>query len=92
MWLIPNEDEYWERVRESLEAPRKSEEPYLKEGTLFLDDDIEELEKKYGCSIEELYEGDLEEIVLKKEGIVPESARYDPQFDCIVFKYYEEAC
>lgn len=24
--------------------------------------------------------------------IVPESARYDPQFDCIVFKYYEEAC
>lgn len=45
MWLIPNEDEYWERVRESLEAPRKSEEPYLKEGTLFLDDDIEELEK-----------------------------------------------
>lgn len=62
MWLIPNEDEYWERVRESLEAPRKSEEPYL------------------------------EEIVLEKEGIVPESARYDPQFDCIVFKYYEEAC
>ena len=76
MWLIPNEDEYWEGVRESLEAPRKSEEPYLKEGTLFLDDDIEELEK----------------IVLEKEGIVPESARYDPQFDCIVFKYYEEAC
>ena len=87
MWLIPNEDEYWERVRESLEAPRKSEE-----GTLFLDDDIEELEKKYGCSIEKLYEGDLEEIVLEKEGIVPESARYDPQFDCIVYKYYEEAC
>lgn len=52
MWLIPNEDEYWERVRESLEAPRKSEEPYLEEGTLFLDDEIEELEKKYGCSIE----------------------------------------
>lgn len=46
MWLIPNEDEYWERVRESLEAPRKSEEPYLEEGTLFLDDEIEELEKK----------------------------------------------
>ena len=80
VWGI-NEDEYWERVRESLEAPRKNEEPYLEEGTLFLDDDIGEL-----------YEGDLEEIVLKKEGIVPESARYDPQFDCIVFKYYEEAC
>ena len=87
-----DEDEYWEHVRESLEAPRKNEEPYLEEGTLFLDDEIEELEKKYGCSIEELYEGDLEEIVLEKEGIVPESARYDPQFDCIVFKYYEEAC
>lgn len=56
MWLIPNEDEYWEHVRESLEAPRKNEEPYLEEGTLFLDDEIEELEKKYGCSIEELYE------------------------------------
>lgn len=92
VWLIPNEDEYWEHVRESLEAPRKNEEPYLEEGTLFLDDEIEELEKKYGCSIEELYEGDLEEIVLEKEGIVPESARYDPQFDCIVFKYYEETC
>lgn len=65
MWGI-NEDEYWERVRESLEAPRKNEEPYLEEGTLFLDDEIEELEKKYGCSIGELYEGDLEEIVLKK--------------------------
>ena len=58
VWLIPNEDEYWEHVRESLEAPRKNEEPYLEEGTLFLDDEIEELEKKYGCSIEELYEGD----------------------------------
>lgn len=45
MWGI-NEDEYWERVRESLEAPRKNEEPYLEEGTLFLDDEIEELEKK----------------------------------------------
>ena len=57
-----------------------------------LTDAKEELEKKYGCSIEELYEGDLEEIVLEKEGTVAESARYDPQFDCIVFKYYEEAC
>lgn len=46
VWLIPNEDEYWEHVRESLEAPRKNEEPYLEEGTLFLDDEIEELEKK----------------------------------------------
>ena len=90
MWMIPNEDEYLERVREELEAPSKYAEPYLEEETLFLDEEIEQLEEKYGCRMEELYEGDLEEIVLEMRGIVPETARYDSCFDCIVYKYYEE--
>lgn len=91
MWMIPNEDEYWERVREEREAPSKYAEPYLEEETLFLDEEIEEIERKYGCSMEELYEGDLEDIVQEMRGIVPESARYDSSFECIVYKFYEEA-
>lgn len=90
MWLIPNEDEYWERVREQREAPSKYAKPYLEQEYLFLDDEIEELEEKYGCSMEELYEGDLEDIVLEMKGIVPESASYDSGMTCIVYKFYEE--
>lgn len=90
MWMIPNEDEYWERVREERGAPSKYAEPYLEEETLFLDDEIEQLEEKYGCSMGELYEGDLEDIVQEMRGIVPESARYDGCLECIVYKFYEE--
>lgn len=89
MWHI-DEDAYWERVREEREAPSKYAEPYLEREYLFLDDEIEGLEEKYGCSLEELYEGDLEDIVLEMRGIVPESAEYDSSSLCIVYRFYEE--
>lgn len=84
-----DEDAYWERVREYQEA-QKCNEPYLEEETLFLDEEIEEIERKYGCPMEELYEGDLDDIVQEMRGIVPEYARYDSSFECIVFKFYKE--
>lgn len=38
---IPGEDEYWERRREEYENPRRDpdEEPELKTGTIYLDED-----------------------------------------------------
>ena len=73
MWNIPDEDEYWERRREEFENPprRRSqwddeEPPPLREDYLFLDEEQEELESKYGCPMVELDEDELLEIVAKK--------------------------
>lgn len=49
-----NEDEYWERKREEWENPKAfrkrnpwdEEEPIYEDGTIFLDEEIEEIEKK----------------------------------------------
>lgn len=77
---ISNEDEYWERRREEWENPRAFrkmgawDEPVYKNGSLFLDDEIEEIEKERGYPMEELYEGDLLEIVEEQEGIAADSA------------------
>ena len=68
---MPGEDEYWERRREEREKPRAfrkssawdEDEPIYKNGNLFLDGETEEIEKERGYPMEELYEGDLLEIV-----------------------------
>lgn len=81
MWNIPDEDEYWERRREEYENPprRRSqwddeEPPPLREDYLFLDEEQEELESKYGCPMVELDEDELFEIVEQFVKLTPESA------------------
>ncbi len=88
-WQMPDEDAYWEGVREDMEKSSKGTGDFLQESLLSLDDVIEDLEEEYGCRIEELYEGDLCEIVRKFRGIAPEDARWDDRLDCIVYRYYK---
>ena len=91
MYGIPNEDEYWERVRECLEAPRIHQAPEMERGTLFLDEELDVLEEHYGCSMEDLGECDLLEVVEEYTGVYPEGAEWDGSFGCITYKYFEEA-
>ena len=93
MWRIPlgGEDAYWVRCREERENSelfkRKSlwneEEPEYEIGTVFLDEEIEEIEKKRGFPMKELYEGDLLEILEELKGIIAENASWDETFDAI---------
>lgn len=83
-----NEDEYWEHRREELENPRSryrgwDEEPEYRTGTLFLDEEIEEIEAKRGYPMEELLEGDLLEILEEIKGIVAETAIWRSGWDAI---------
>ena len=93
MWRMPNEDAYWESVRERMENPPRDpwSEPDLTEACLDIDECWEEIDSKFGGSIEELDEADLLEIVREKTGIIAESAEYDPGFYLIIYKYDEEA-
>lgn len=90
---IPGEDEYWERRREEWENPRAFrkpsiwEEPVYENGSLFLDDEIEEIEKERGYPMEELYEGDLLEIMEEQEGIAADSAEWNRNYGCIDYRY-----
>ena len=62
---MPDEDAYWEAVRERLENPRHPPdwEPEPESGWLFLDDEEESLEAEYGCKLAELTEADLMDIL-----------------------------
>lgn len=90
---ISNEDEYWERRREEWENPRAFQkpgiwdEPVYENGSLFLDDEIEEIEKRTGYPMEELYEGDLLEIVEEQKGIAADSAEWNSNYGCIDYRY-----
>lgn len=86
---ISGEDEYWERRREEREKPKAwdENEPVYEDGNLFLDEEIEEIEKERGYSMEELYEGDLLEIVEKQKGIVADSAEWNSNCECIEYRY-----
>lgn len=100
MWNIPNEDEYWERRREEVENPRgfrrKSEwdedEPEYELESLYLDEEIEAIEKEYECSMSELFEGDLMELVERLKKIIPVSAVWDDRFNCITYQHEQEYC
>lgn len=84
MYSIPGEDEHWERVREELESRYLEPEP--RSELISLDDELDDLEKEYGCSIRELGEPDLEDIVFRIKGIYPIEASYDENFLAIFYK------
>jgi hypothetical protein len=71
MWSIPNEDEYWERRREEYERVPKDWKPEPERQILSLDDELDDLEKEYGCKLEDLNEPDIEEIVFRIRGEYP---------------------
>lgn len=89
-----DEDTYWERRREEWENPKafrrrnpwEEDEPVYRSGTLYLDEEIEEIEAKRGYPMSELYEGDLLEILEELKGIVAESAVWVSGFDAIDYK------
>lgn len=89
------EDEYWERRWEEWENPRAfrkcsawdEDEPIYENGNLFLDGEIEEIEKERGYPIEELYERDLLDIVEEQKGIVADSAEWNGNLECIEYRY-----
>lgn len=81
---MPEEDEYWERIRERMEMGETEPEP--EEKILSLDEELEELEKKYGCKLEELGEPDLEEIVYRLRGEYPAEAKYEPDWIAIFYR------
>lgn len=92
---IPGEDEYWERRREEWENPRAfrkcsawdEDEPIYENGNLFLDGEIEDIEKERGYPMEELYESDLLDIVEEQKGIVADSAEWNCNWECIEYRY-----
>ena len=57
---------------------------------LSLEDEAGAIEERYGCRMDELWEGDLCEIVHQHCGIMPDSAQWDSQFDCIAYEYYRD--
>lgn len=83
---IIDEDGYWERRREEMEQQPKGWETELDRKILSLDDEIEDLESEYGCSLEELDEPDLEEIVFRIRGVYPESVEYDSNLLAIFYE------
>lgn len=93
-----DEDAYWERRREEWENPRAfrkrsewdEDEPVYETESLYLDEEIDEIEAEYKCSMKELFEGDLMELVERFKKIIPVSAVWDECFDCITYKYEPE--
>ena len=63
------------------------DEPIYENGNLFLDGEIEEIEKERGYPMEELYEGDLLEIVEEQKGIMADSAEWNGNWECIEYRY-----
>ena len=86
-----NEDAYWENVREELELERPRRKlwdddfPNYERKSLYLDDEIEEIEIKKGCFMTELYEGDLLDIVEEMEGVEADLAVWDENYQSIVY-------
>ena len=61
-----------------------------REDYLFLDEEQEELESKYGCPMVELDEDELLEIVEQFVKLTPESAKWEENMQGIKYKYQEE--
>ena len=83
---LPGEDEYWERRREEFEQIPAGWRPEPKKQVLSLDEEIDDLEKEYGCKLEDLDEPDFEDIVFRIRGEYPLQAEYDPRFLAIFYK------
>ncbi|MCC8066809.1 MAG: hypothetical protein LIO94_06880 [Clostridiales bacterium] len=92
---LMGEDAYWERRREEFENPRafhrrsqwEDDEPEYAEGSLFLDEEIEDIEAEKGYPMAELDEGDLLDIVEDIKGIEADSAVWNVWYSCIDYKY-----
>lgn len=90
---IPNEDRYWEMVREKTESPRRcvrdrwEYDPVIEKKSLYLDCQIDDIEEKTGYSVEDFTEDELCEIVRELVGIEAGSAEWDPRFLCIKYTY-----
>ncbi len=91
-----DEDAYWERRREELENPAlfhrqslwdESERVEQEEANLFLDEEVDEIEKQYKCPMNELSESELMDIVERHKKIDPVMAEWDSRFECIVYRY-----
>lgn len=91
MWNIPDEDAYWERRREEYEKQFEPEYPLTVNDTVFLDEELDKLEERYQCRIEELTEADLADIVEEMTGIFPDTAKYDEKFCGIDYEYQKSA-
>lgn len=91
MWSIPDEDAYWERRREEYEKQFEPEYPLKVNDTVYLDEELDELEERYQCKIEELTEADLVDIVQELTGILPDTAKYVQNFCGIDYEYQESA-
>lgn len=89
MWDIQNEDTYWEWLREKRERkepdPLYEDEPVFESGCVFLDDETDEIEAERGFPMEELYEGDLLEILEEMKGISAETATWNPSRGAIEY-------
>ncbi len=83
---IIDEDGYWERRREEMERIPVDWKPEPERKILSLDDEIEDLESEYGCSLEDLEEPDLEEIVFRIRGVYPDSVEYDSNLLAIFYE------
>lgn len=83
-WKDVDEDGYWENYREEYEhgfRPRSEWDamdagPEYEDDWLFLDEEQEDLEKKYGYPMKELDEDDLLEIVKKFLDVEAETAEW----------------
>jgi len=77
MWNYPDEDAFWESRRVEMESMFYGTENEPEEKSIYVDEELDELEAEYGCSMDELPEGDLMDIVFKTTGEVPTEARYN---------------
>ena len=85
--LAADEDTYWERRREEWERDRSVGVLEYEEGSLFLDEETEQIEFATGYKMADLDEDDLLDIVAEMEGITAETAAWNGRFGCIDYKY-----
>ena len=90
MWY-PDEDAFWERVREQRERLPKDWTPDPERRILVLEDDIDMLENEYGCELTEVSEDNLYDIVYRLCGDTPVRVEYDSQFLAIFYEVEAEA-
>ena len=75
MWNYPDEDAFWESRRVEMESMFYSTENEPEEKSIYVDEELDELEAKYGCSMDELPEGDMDEMTKEILNFFEESGR-----------------
>lgn len=98
MWRMPDEDGYWERVREERESPHryhrgydsKDTDPVIEHDVLFLDEEQEKIEKEYNRRMEKLSMGELQEIVEERKEVDTLSAWWNAAARCISYSYEDK--